>query len=119
MRALLLDTLGPMQAESRPLRMADLPIPVPKEREVLIRIAACGVCHTELDEIEGRTAPSRLPMVLGHQVVGFVESIGNLVTDCVVGERVGVAWVFSACGTCTQCLHGRENLSTLHPLGCL
>jgi propanol-preferring alcohol dehydrogenase len=68
------------------------------------------VCHTELDEIEGRTPPPELPVILGHQVVGRVEQIGNSVRDITVGDRVGVAWIFSACGKCKHCLAGNENL---------
>jgi propanol-preferring alcohol dehydrogenase len=75
-----------------------------------VRVAACGVCHTELDEIEGRLAPSSLPRVLGHQVVGRVEAVGAKVADRHVGDRVGVAWIFRACGVCAFCTSGRENL---------
>ena len=64
----------------------------------------CGVCHTELDEIEGRTKPSQLPRILGHQVVGVIEEGKNK------GQRVGVAWIYSACGKCKYCLSGNENL---------
>ncbi len=86
-----------------PLSFEDLPEPKIGTGEVLIRVTACGVCHTELDEIEGRIKP-RLPIVLGHQVVGVVEEGEN------VGQRVGVAWIASACGTCQHCLSGNENL---------
>jgi propanol-preferring alcohol dehydrogenase len=71
---------------------------------VLIRVSACAICHTELDEIEGRTPPPHLPVVPGHQVVGTIESGSG------AGQRVGVAWIFSACGTCEYCASGRENL---------
>jgi propanol-preferring alcohol dehydrogenase len=84
--------------------------PRPGEREVLIRVSVCGVCHTDIDEIEGRTAPPRLPVVPGHQVVGRVEEAGSGVSNVRVGDRVGVAWIFSACGRCRFCLEGRENL---------
>jgi propanol-preferring alcohol dehydrogenase len=77
---------------------------VPAEGEVLIRVTVCGVCHTELDEIEGRTPPPSLPIVPGHQVVGVIEQGPQ------VGQRVGVAWINSACGKCRQCLAGKENL---------
>lgn len=110
MKAWLLEKTGPIQADSRPLRMVELPDPMPGEDQVLIRVAACGVCHTELDEIEGRTPPACLPMVLGHQVVGQVVAIGDRVSESVVGDRVGVAWIFSACGHCPHCAAGRENL---------
>ncbi|MEZ6120046.1 MAG: alcohol dehydrogenase catalytic domain-containing protein [Pirellulaceae bacterium] len=65
---------------------------------MLIRISACGVCHTELDEIEGRTPPSQLPMILGHQIVGIVEEVGHEVTNRAVGQRVGVGWIFDSTG---------------------
>jgi alcohol dehydrogenase, propanol-preferring len=80
------------------------------EHEVLIRVRACGVCHTELDEIEGRTPPPVLPMILGHQVVGTIASKGTGVSSLAVGDRIGVAWIFSTCGTCEYCITGRENL---------
>jgi propanol-preferring alcohol dehydrogenase len=63
-----------------------------------VKISACGVCHTELDEIEGRTKPPRLPIVLGHQVVGHVEQLGNNVTQRYVGQRVGIGWISSSSG---------------------
>jgi propanol-preferring alcohol dehydrogenase len=92
--------------------MTDLPIPEPSDNEVLVRVIACGVCHTELDEIEGRTPPPVLPVILGHQVIGIVESRGNNVTRLKPGDRVGVGWIFSSCGTCSYCLSGHENLCT-------
>ncbi len=90
--------------------MIDLPVPVPKGREILLKVSVCGVCHTELDEIEGRTPPSRLPLVLGHQVVGRVEEGGTEARRFKAGERVGIAWIYSACGKCAFCCTGRENL---------
>jgi propanol-preferring alcohol dehydrogenase len=75
-----------------------------------VKVSACGVCHTELDEIEGRMLPSQLPIVLGHQIVGRVVDVGNMVTRFHGGERVGVAWIHSACGECVYCRSGRENL---------
>ena len=75
----------------------------------LVKVAACGVCHTELDEIEGRTPPPKLPVVLGHQVVGRVEreARGGALK---AGDRVGIGWIYSACGECRFCLSGDENL---------
>jgi propanol-preferring alcohol dehydrogenase len=93
-----------------PLLPADIPIPVPAANEVLIKVSRCGVCHTELDEIEGRTPPSFFPMVPGHQVVGSIVETGSAVKNRKEGERVGAAWIFSACGTCGHCLAGNENL---------
>jgi len=73
-------------------------------------VSVCGVCHTELDEIEGRTPPPSYPLIPGHQVVGIVEKAGPGARRFKLGERVGVAWIFSACGKCAYCLSGQENL---------
>jgi propanol-preferring alcohol dehydrogenase len=110
MRAMILNKICDISENRRPLELADLPVPAPKKDEVLIRVSACGVCHTELDEIEGRTPPPRLPVVLGHQIVGKIEKTGEGVKKLKVGERVGVGWIHSACGTCRFCLEGNENL---------
>ncbi len=96
--------------EREPLRMAELPTPKPGANQVLIKVACCGVCHTELDEIEGRTPPPRYPVVPGHQVIGVVEQTGASVTQHKVGDRVGVAWIYSSCGKCSYCKGGLENL---------
>ena len=110
MRAMILDRIVNMAGDSEPLRLVELPVPRPNDGETLIRVAACGVCHTELDEIEGRTPPPRLPVIPGHQVVGRVVENGPGAGRFRVGARVGVAWIFSACGACEHCLGGRENL---------
>ncbi len=110
MRAMVLNSLGLLQDNPKPLQFSQLPDPVPGRSELLIRVSACGVCHTELDEIEGRTPPPALPVVLGHQVVGRVEAKGEDTDVFRVGDRVGVAWIYSACGTCPFCLSDRENL---------
>ncbi len=104
MKALLLRELAPIAKNPKPLTFEDVPEPKPNADEVLIRVSVCGVCHTELDEIEGRTKPSQLPRILGHQVVGVIEEGKNK------GQRVGVAWIYSACGKCKYCLSGNENL---------
>ncbi|MDD5112681.1 MAG: zinc-dependent alcohol dehydrogenase family protein [Methylobacter sp.] len=109
MKAMLLNRLCNLTDNPTPLDCVDLPAPVPGEKDILIKVSVCGVCHTELDEIEGRTPPKQLPMVLGHQVVGRVEVVGNKVDSIRIGDRVGVAWIFSACGTCKFCLAGNEN----------
>jgi len=93
-----------------PLTLRDVPVPRPAASDILIRLGACGVCHTELDEIEGRTAPPRLPVIPGHQAVGTVVETGVDVKRFRPGDRVGVGWIFSACGNCGFCLSGRENL---------
>ena len=110
MRAMVLNALGLLRDNPKPLELTDLPDPVPGRGEILIRVSTCGVCHTELDEIEGRTPPPRLPIILGHQVVGRVERVGDDATRCRVGDRVGIAWIHSACGICPFCLSDRENL---------
>ena len=93
-----------------PLEVVERPVPEPGEAEILIRVTACGVCHTELDEIEGRTPPPSLPIVPGHQVIGRIERRGRSARAFKPGERVGVGWIYSACGACVYCRSGRENL---------
>ncbi len=95
--------------EKKPLRMEDLPDPVPGSEEILVKVSVCGVCHTELDEIEGRLQ-SKLPVVLGHQVVGKVAALGSGAQRFQLGDRVGIAWIYSACGKCRFCQRGKENL---------
>ncbi len=95
---------------SDPLDYCEYETPVVEREELLIRVKACGVCHTELDEIEGRTPPPKLPVIPGHQVVGVVEDVGAGATRFQPGDRVGVAWIFSACGRCALCKKGLENL---------
>jgi propanol-preferring alcohol dehydrogenase len=107
MKAQILSKISPI--ENRPLKLADIPIPQPKAKEILVKIAACGVCHTELDEIEGRLQP-KLPIVLGHEIIGRVESLGSKVTKFGIGDRVGIAWIYSACGKCHFCREDKENL---------
>lgn len=110
MKAMVLKALCNLKENPVPLALMDLPMPSPKAQEILVKVSACGVCHTELDEIEGRTPPPRLPVVLGHQVIGRVEAVGSKVSTIKSGDRVGVAWIFSACGSCKFCLAGNENL---------
>lgn len=88
----------------------ELPDPVPDEKEILVKVSVCGVCHTELDEIEGRILLPHLPIVLGHQVVGHVKEIGRRVKKFKIGDRVGIAWIHSSCGICSFCKRGNENL---------
>ncbi|MDD5467038.1 MAG: zinc-dependent alcohol dehydrogenase family protein [Anaerolineales bacterium] len=110
MKAMTLHRIIDLSQEVRPLRLEHLPDPEPAEGELLVKVSACGVCHTELDEIEGRTPPTFFPIVLGHQVVGRVVRVGGGVRAFQPGDRVGVAWIYSACGKCAYCLEGRENL---------
>lgn len=110
MKAQILKHICNLNENNAPLEMAELPEPVPGDNEVLISVSTCGVCHTELDEIEGRTPPPRFPVVPGHQVVGVIKEIGKNVSRLNIGDRVGVGWIHSACGKCRFCLSGLENL---------
>lgn len=110
MKAMVLKQLGPVDEGSTPLELETVSEPEPEHGELLLRVSVCGVCHTELDEIEGRTPPPQLPVILGHQVVGEVVDRGAGARAFSLGDRVGVAWIFSACGRCKFCLSGDENL---------
>jgi len=110
MKAMLLTRITDLQQNQRPLELSNLPEPTPREGEMLIKVSACGVCHTELDEIEGRTPPQTLPVIPGHQVVGRVVEAPSGASSFDIGDRVGVAWIFSSCGECAHCLAGDENL---------
>ena len=105
MKAMILKKTAPI--EEKPLEMEDLPIPQPGPKQIRVKISACGLCHTELDEIEGRLPP-RLPIILGHEIVGKVESLGSEVTKFRLGERVGIGWINSACGKCHFCREGND-----------
>ncbi len=107
MKAMVLRAISAIEKE--PLEVTDLPVPLPGPMEILVKVSACGVCHTELDEIEGRIQP-KLPMVLGHEIVGRVERSGSEVRKFRSGDRVGIAWINSACGKCHFCRGGNENL---------
>jgi alcohol dehydrogenase, propanol-preferring len=98
-----------LKKPGQPLEMVELPIPKPKEGELLIKVSVCGVCHTDLDEFEGRLA-TKLPVVPGHQVVGIVSELGKGVTKHKVGDRAGITWLYSSCGKCDFCKTGQENL---------
>jgi len=110
MKAMQLTRFCRLDRDEVPLVLAETPTPDPGSAEIRIRIAACGVCHTELDEIEGRLPPPHLPITPGHQVVGKVDALGDGCRRFREGERVGVAWIYSACGQCVACRSGRENL---------
>jgi alcohol dehydrogenase, propanol-preferring len=116
MKAMVLESLTDVWTNQNPLHLRDVAVPHLEPDEVLLRVTRCGVCHTELDEIEGRTPPPRLPVVPGHQVLGTLESSGKplekrqLAVGLHIGQRVGVAWIASACGHCQYCLSGQENL---------
>ena len=107
---MVLNKLCGLEKNPTPLELTELPDPVPTVEEILVKVSACGVCHTEMDEIEGRTPPPHLPVVPGHQVVGRVEAVSSRANSFSIGDRVGIAWIYSACGTCKFCLEGAENL---------
>lgn len=110
MKAMILKSFSLLNKNKSPLELVDLPIPEPKANEVLLKVSTCGVCHTELDEIEGRISSMQLPIIPGHQVVGKVEKLGSAAVKWQLGDRLGVAWIFSACGDCKYCKTGKENL---------
>jgi propanol-preferring alcohol dehydrogenase len=110
MRAQVLDRATPYAAPWQPLRLAEIPAPSAAPGELLVRVGVCAVCRTDLDIVEGRLVPPRYPVVPGHQVVGHVVAVGDRVTQFREGDRVGVAWIYSACGVCEWCRAGLENL---------
>jgi propanol-preferring alcohol dehydrogenase len=98
MRAMVLERTAALADCPQPLKRVDLPIPEPGAGEVLLEVLACGVCHTELDEIEGRTAPPSLPVILGHEVVGRVTELGAGAARHALGDRLGVGWIYRSTG---------------------
>jgi propanol-preferring alcohol dehydrogenase len=108
MHAMILDAAG------KPLRLAEIPVPVPGPGQVLLKVHACGVCHTDLHILDGELAQPKLPLVLGHQIVGTVVGAGPEALRFQPGERVGVPWLGATDGTCRYCKHGQENLCE-HP----
>jgi len=98
MRAMVLTSSAGFDKSGEPLVMKELPRPVPGVGEVLIRVLVCGVCHTELDEIEGRTPPRKFPVVPGHEIVGRIAELGPGCSRFTVGQRVGVGWIHSSSG---------------------
>lgn len=110
MKAMLLKRVCNLKETSTPLELSAVPVPVPKENEILVKVSCCGVCHTELDEIEGRTPPPEFPIVPGHQIVGVVTDAGSKARKFKTGDRVGIAWIHSSCGKCKYCLEGNDNL---------
>lgn len=110
MKAMVLHDLVDLSQNRTPLELVEVAEPAPQAHDILVQVSVCGVCHTELDEIEGRTPPAFFPMILGHQVVGTVARPGEKAGRLHVGDRVGVAWIYSACGRCKFCRSGQENL---------
>lgn len=104
MRAMILDT------PKTPLKLVQIPIPIPKANQVLIKIAACGICRTDLHIVDGELQNPKLPLILGHQIVGQITQIGKNVKHFKVGDRVGVPWMGGCCGKCFFCKQHQENL---------
>ena len=96
-----------LRAAGRPLEPAEIPDPVPGQGEVLVEVAACGVCRTDLHIVDGELAEPKLPLVPGHQIAGTVVADGERFA---AGDRVGIPWLGRTCGRCRYCLSGRENL---------
>ncbi|NLX50968.1 MAG: zinc-dependent alcohol dehydrogenase family protein [Deltaproteobacteria bacterium] len=110
MKAAVVEKIAKIRDNPQPLSFVEVPDPVPAAGQILVRVSACGVCHTELDEIEGRTPPVSFPFILGHQVVGTVAGRGPGAEKYDTGQRVGIGWIGSSCGACRYCRSGRENL---------
>jgi alcohol dehydrogenase, propanol-preferring len=104
MQAMVLETAR------APLRMRERPTPVPAAREILLEVAACGVCRTDLHVVDGELPNPKLPLIPGHEIVGRVAALGAEVAGFAVGERLGVPWLGYTCGGCPYCRAGRENL---------
>jgi alcohol dehydrogenase, propanol-preferring len=108
MRAMMLRRAQPV--DFSPLEPVQLPVPVPAPQEIRLQVRTCGVCRTDLHIVEGELQPPKLPVVPGHQIVGIVDRVGEVVTRFREGDRVGVPWLYSACGSCGFCQRGNENL---------
>jgi len=104
MRAMVFDRVG------EPLRLAALADPAPGPGQIGIRVQACGVCRTDLHIVDEELDRPKLPLVLGHQIVGSIEAVGDGVADVGVGDRIGIPWLGWTCGECAFCVSGRENL---------
>ena len=100
----------PASVNERPLELVDLPTPIPREDELLVRVPACGICRTDLHVVEGELPVRLSPVIPGHQIVGRVTGKGSGVEDFSIGDRVGIAWLNRTCGRCNYCISGRENL---------
>jgi len=110
MKAWVIEKIVNLNKETEPLKLVEIEDPKPADDEIIVKVVACGVCHTEIDEIEGRASPSFFPIIPGHQVVGEVVEVGEKVKKIKVGDRVGAGWIYSACGKCEFCKKGLENL---------
>jgi propanol-preferring alcohol dehydrogenase len=107
MRAWLLEKQA--QIEERPLKLVQVATPHPKDDEMRLKNLVCGVCRTDLHIVEGDLALKKSPIILGHEIVGVVDEVGDRVTRFCVGDQVGVYWLHNSCNQCKYCLSGREN----------
>ena len=96
--------------EENPLRLKDVPTPEPKDDEIRININICGACRTDLHIVEGELPAHKMPVIIGHQIVGRVDKLGKSVSKWKLGDRVGVPWLYKTCGKCKYCKSGKENL---------
>ncbi len=96
--------------ETKPLQLCELPTPEPSENQVRIKINVCGACRTDLHIVEGELPAHKMPVIIGHQIVGIIDKIGNAVKRWQAGNRVGVPWLYRTCGQCSFCRESRENL---------
>jgi propanol-preferring alcohol dehydrogenase len=96
--------------KTKPLKLTELPNPRPQKNQTLIKIKCCGLCHTDIDEIEGRLKPPKLPIILGHQIVGTVAQLGASAKKFKIADRIGITWLNSCCDNCIYCKTDRENL---------
>lgn len=108
MKALRLHS--PKSVDQLPLMLEEVPQPTPGPREMLLHVKVCGICHTDLHIVEGELALPKLPLTPGHQIVGVVQDVGDGATEFQKGDRVGVPWLHSTCGSCEFCMSGKENL---------
>jgi D-arabinose 1-dehydrogenase-like Zn-dependent alcohol dehydrogenase len=109
MRAMVFTGVG------NPLELRELSIPHPGPKQVLIKVAACGICRTDLHIVDGELKLPKLPLVLGHQIAGTIIELGEEVSDFKVGDRIGVPWLGGSCGVCTYCRAGKENQNIVLP----
>src|SRR5271167_202550 len=98
-----------LDGPGRALRFVDVPTPDPGPRQLLIRVAACGVCRTDLHIVDGDLDDPKLPLIIGHEIVGHVAAVGPGATRFAIGDRVGVPWLAHTDETCAFCRTGREN----------
>ena len=96
--------------ENNPLKLVDIETPEPGPHQILVRVQACGICHTDLHTVEGELDLPKKPVVPGHQIVGVVEKLGDGAGRFKEGDRVGMAWLYSTCGKCSYCQKEKENL---------